>query len=167
MARPGSGPSRRKRLANFIGIATAMLLLSSPISAFPAFASPAFAFTVERDGIPTSLTGATGDAARGKAIVGNRQLGLCVLCHAGPFGDDRFQGSIGPNLAGIGSRLAEAQIRLRVVDARRLNPGSVMPSYFNTEGLARVAAAFERRPILSAGQIEDVVAYLATLRAAP
>lgn len=130
-------------------------------------ATPAFGLTVEGDSIAAPLTSAPGDAARGKAIVGNRQLGLCVLCHAGPFGDDRFQGSIGPNLAGVGSRFAVGQLRLRVVDARRLNPDSVMPGYFNTEGLTRVAAAFQDRPILSAAQIEDVVAYLSSLGATP
>lgn len=144
-------------MARLLGIATALLLL----------ATPAFGLTVDGDSIAEPLTGAPGNAARGKAIVGNRQLGLCVLCHAGPFGDVRFQGSIGPNLAGVGSRLAEGQIRLRVVDARRLNPDSVMPSYFNTDGLTRVAAAFQDRPILSAAQIEDVVTYLSGLGATP
>jgi sulfur-oxidizing protein SoxX len=157
MARRGSVPSRQKPLASFTGLFAAVLLL----------ATPAFAFTVEGDQITASLTGAPGDAVRGQAIVGSRPIGLCVLCHAGPFGDDRFQGSIGPNLAGVGSRLVEGQIRLRVVDARRLNPDSPMPSYFNTEGLNRVATSFQGRPILSADEIENVVAYLISLRAAP
>ncbi len=157
MERRGSAPSRRKPLVSFPTVAAALLLL----------ATPAFGFTVVGDSIAAPLTGVPGDEARGKAIMANRQLGLCVLCHAGPFGDPRFQGSIGPNLAGIGSRLAEGQIRLRVVDARRLNPDSVMPSYYNTDGLNRVAAAFQDRPILSAAQIEDVVAYLGSLRATP
>ncbi len=161
MARRGFAPSRRKPLANLtpcLTLCLATLLL---------LATPAVALTVEGDRIATSLTGTPGDALRGKALMGNRQVALCVLCHAGPFGDDRFQSGIGPNLAGVGSRLAEGQIRLRVVDARRLNPAGVMPSYYNTEGLERVAAPFQGRPILSAEQIEDVVAYLATLRAAP
>lgn len=125
------------------------------------------AFTITGDRIESSLTGKPGSAEAGRAIVSNRQVGLCVLCHAGPFGDGRLQGSIGPNLTGVGSRLAEGQIRLRVADARHLNPDSVMPSYANTKGLNRVAPAFQGRPILSDTQIEDVVAYLATLRAAP
>lgn len=125
------------------------------------------ALTIETDRIETSLTGAPGNPEAGRMIVSNRQIGLCVLCHAGPFDDNRFQGSIGPNLTGVGSRLAEPQIRLRVADARHLNPDSVMPSYANTKGLTRVAPAFQGRPILSDAQIEDVVAYLATLRTAP
>ena len=128
---------------------------------------PAYAFTIDGDRIDTSLTGQPGNPEAGRMIVSNRQIGLCVLCHAGPFGDDRFQGGIGPNLAGVGSRLAEGQIRLRVADARHLNPDSVMPSYADTIGLTRVAPAFQGRPILSDVQIEDVVAYLATLRTAP
>jgi sulfur-oxidizing protein SoxX len=116
------------------------------------------------DGIETPLAATRGNPDSGRTIVSNRQIGLCVLCHAGPFADPRFQGTIGPDLTGVGSRLSEGQIRFRVADARRLNPDSVMPSYFNTENRHRVAAAFEGRPILTATQIEDVVAYLATLR---
>ena len=128
--------------------------------------SPA-AFTINGDHIDTPLTGRSGNPEAGHAIVSNRQIGLCVLCHAGPFGDDHVQGSIGPNLTGVGSRLTEGQIRLRVANARHLNPDSVMPGYANTQGLNRVAQSFQGRPILSDIQIEDVVAYLATLRTTP
>ena len=114
--------------------------------------------------MPDPLTGSRGDPARGRAIVVNRQAGLCLLCHAGPFPEERFQGTIGPDLNGIASRLSEGQIRLRIVDPGRLNPSTVMPAYFRSEGLARVAPSFKDKPILSAGQIEDVVAFLATLK---
>jgi sulfur-oxidizing protein SoxX len=125
------------------------------------------AIQIDGDRIEARLTEQRGDTERGKAVVSNRQLGLCVLCHAGPFGDIRFQGTIGPDLTGVGSRLAEPQIRLRVVDARHLNPDSVMPSYFTTDGLHRVAPAFQGKPLLTAAQIEDVVAYLSQLRDTP
>jgi sulfur-oxidizing protein SoxX len=116
------------------------------------------------DELPVPLSGAKGDPARGRAIVASRQAGLCLLCHSGPFPEERFQGSIGPDLNGIGSRLSEGQIRLRIVDPGRFNPSTIMPAYFRTEGLDRVAPSFKGKPILSAEQIEDVVAFLATLK---
>ena len=116
------------------------------------------------DSLPSPLTGAAGDAARGRAIVLDRQLGLCLLCHSGPFPQERFQGDLAPNLAGVGSRLSEGQIRLRIVDASRVNPQTIMPAYFRTEGLTRVAPAQRGKTVLSAQQIEDVVAFLVTLK---
>ena len=117
-----------------------------------------------QDGLPESLTGASGDPVRGRAVVANRQVGLCLLCHAGPFPEERFQGTIAPDLNGIGARLSEAQIRARIVDPARFNPSTIMPAYYRTEGLARVAPSFRGKPILTAAQIEDVVAYLASLK---
>ena len=116
------------------------------------------------EGIPRSLTGAKGDPARGRAIVVNRQVGLCLLCHSGPFPEERFQGNLAPDLAGAGTRSSEAQLRLRIVDSSRINPATIMPAYHRTEGLTRVAPAWRDKPILSAEQIEDVVAFLMTLR---
>ena len=116
------------------------------------------------DAIPESLTGQKGDPVRGRAVVGNRQGGLCLLCHRGPFPEDRFQGTLAPDLAGAGNRWSEGQLRLRIVDSRRLRPDTIMPSYYRIEGLTRVAPAFAGKPILTAEQIEDVVAYLVTLR---
>jgi sulfur-oxidizing protein SoxX len=121
-------------------------------------------FTVVEDAIPASLTGAKGDPARGRAIVANRQVGLCLLCHTGPFPEEKFQGNLAPELKGAGARWSEGQLRLRMVDSRRLNPDTIMPSYYRIEGLTRVAPAFVDKPVLTAEQIEDVVAYLATLR---
>ena len=117
-----------------------------------------------QDGIPASLTGQAGDPVRGRAIVANRQLGLCLLCHSGPFPEERFQGDLAPSLEGAGRRLSEARLRLRLVDSRKVNPDTIMPSYFRTEGLERVAPAFRGKPLLSAEQIEDVVSYLGTLK---
>ena len=119
---------------------------------------------VADDSLPSPLEGATGDAARGKAIVLNRQVGLCLLCHSGPFPEERFQGDLAPNLGGVGSRLSEAQIRLRIVDASRVNPKTIMPAYYRTEGLTRVAPSQRGKTVLSAQQIEDVVAFLVTLK---
>jgi sulfur-oxidizing protein SoxX len=116
------------------------------------------------DAIPSPLTGAPGDPARGRAIVADRQRGLCLLCHAGPFPEERFQGNLGPDLAGAESRWSEGQLRLRLVDGRRLNPDTIMPSYYRLDGLARVGPAWRGRPVLTAEEVEDVVAFLATLR---
>src|SRR5204863_9363483 len=92
-----------------------------------------------QDAIPESLTGSKGDPARGRAIVASRQSGLCLLCHAAPIPEERFQGTIGPDLNGIASRLSEAQIRQRIVDPGKLNPATIMPAYFRSENLTRVA----------------------------
>ena len=116
------------------------------------------------DGIPRSLTGAKGDPARGRAIVVNRQVGLCLLCHSGPFPDERFQGNLAPDLSGAGKRSTEAQLRLRIVDSSRINPATIMPAYHRTDGLVRVGPAWRDKPILNAEQIEDVVAFLMTLK---
>ena len=116
------------------------------------------------DGIPRSLTGTKGDPARGRAIVVNRQVGLCLLCHSGPFPEERFQGNFAPDLSGAGKRSTEAQLRLRIADSSRINPATIMPAYHRTEGLVRVAPAWRGKPVLSAEQIEDVVAFLMTLR---
>ena len=117
-----------------------------------------------QDSLPQSLTGAPGDPARGRAIVANRQVGLCLLCHSGPFPQERFQGELAPDLRGAGARWTEGQLRLRIVDSGRINPASIMPAYHRTEGLTRVAPAFRGKPILSAEQVEVVVAFLMTLK---
>ena len=87
----------------------------------------------------------------------------CILCHSGPF-DTRFQGDLAPSLAGAGNRWSPAQLRLRLVDASHFNPDTIMPSYYRVDGLARVGRNWTGKPILTADQIEDIVAYLATLR---
>lgn len=107
---------------------------------------------------------AAGDAQRGRAIVADRQRGMCLLCHTAPIPEERFQGDLAPSLAGAGRRWSEAELRERIVDARRFNPQTVMPPYGTTDGLVRVASAARGRSLLDAAQIDDVVAYLATLR---
>ena len=121
-------------------------------------------YEVVGDAIPQPLTDVPGDAARGRAIVVNRQLGLCLLCHSGPFPEERFQGNLAPSLAGAGARWTPAQLRLRIADNRRLNPDSLMPAFHRTAGLQRVGGAWQGRPVLDAQQVEDVVAFLQTLR---
>jgi sulfur-oxidizing protein SoxX len=105
-----------------------------------------------------------GDAARGRAIVVDRQKGLCLLCHTGPFPDQRFQGTLAPSLAGTGTRWSEGQLRLRLVDSGKLNPATIMPAYYRVDGFTRVGSAWQNKPVLTAPQIEDVVAFLVTLK---
>ncbi len=121
-------------------------------------------YVIFGDAIPASLTGAPGDPVRGKAIVTSRQTGLCLLCHSAPLPEEKFQGTIGPDLKGAGSRSTEGQLRLRIVDPRRFNPDTIMPAYYRQDGLDRVAPAFRGKTALTAEQIEDVVAFLITLR---
>lgn len=144
-----------------LGVSFWTLVLQLPATAQ---GSDGIAYTVQGDAIALSLTGVPGDAVRGRAIVANRQLGLCLLCHTGPIPEERFQGNLAPDLAGAGSRWSEGQLRLRIVDARHFNAATIMPAYYRTDQLERVAAAWQGKPILSAQQIEDVVAFLATLR---
>ena len=144
--------------------------MSGPILAGALLALPGFAaaeelrsYAVTGDAIPMSLTGAPGDPARGRATLVNRQS-TCILCHNGPFPEEKFQGDLAPSLGGAGSRWSAGQLRLRIVDGSRLNPATIMPSYYRVDGLTRVGAAWRGKPILSAEQIEDIVAYLVTLQ---
>jgi L-cysteine S-thiosulfotransferase len=105
-----------------------------------------------------------GDAARGAAIVANRALSQCTLCHPAPGVPAHLRGNLAPDLAGVGARHDRDALRERVLHPERFNPDTVMPSYGRTDGLTRVAPAFRGRPLLDARQVDDVVAYLATLR---
>jgi L-cysteine S-thiosulfotransferase len=121
-------------------------------------------YKIVGDGIPQPLTADAPNVENGRRIVTERQTGLCVLCHSGPFPEARFQGDIATNLAGTGARWSEAQLRLRMVDASQINPQTLMPSYYRTQGLERVSAQYRGQSVLNAQQIEDVVAFLQTLK---
>jgi sulfur-oxidizing protein SoxX len=148
----------RGRASTLLSAGVATLLLTAPVRA-----GELVPYAVVGDAIPLPLAGAVGDASAGRAIVVNRTY-TCLLCHSGPFTEQRFQGDLAPSLAGTGSRWSEGQLRLRLVDASRLNAATIMPSYYRADGLQRVGEAWVGRPILSAQQIEDVVAYLTTLQ---
>jgi sulfur-oxidizing protein SoxX len=133
----------------------------------PATAQALRPFVVAGDAIPESLTGVLGDSARGRTIVVDRQKGLCLLCHSGPFPEARFQGDLAPDLRGVGRRWSEGQLRLRIVDSTRLNPDTIMPPYYRTEGLTQVGRPWQGKPVLTAEQVEDVVAFLTMLKEEP
>jgi len=122
------------------------------------------AVVVVGDTIPVPLTATPGDAVRGRAVVLDRANGNCLICHKVPEPAEPFQGDIGPDLRGVGLRLNAAELRLRLVDASRSNPATVMPPYYRISGLTRVDARYRGKPALNAQEIEDAVAYLATLR---
>jgi sulfur-oxidizing protein SoxX len=138
--------------------------LSIACFALTACALQGQALPVVGDAIPQPLTSEAGNATRGREIVASRQTGLCLLCHTGPFPDDRFQGNLAPDLAGAGTRWSAGQLRLRIADARALNPQTIMPAYHRSEGLQRVGPAWQGKTLLTAQQVEDVVAYLVTLK---
>ena len=138
------------------------------MAALAIFVAPAKAdlvqYKIAGDAIPASLTGGQGDAARGRAIVANHNTGLCLLCHSGPYPEDKFQGTMAPDLAGAGARWSEGQLRLRIVDASKLNAATIMPPFYRVDRLTRVAPAFRGKPVLTTVEVEDVVAYLMTLK---
>lgn len=143
-------------------------LLALMLIASCTFKVHASAFVIVGDGIPVALTATKGDANRGRAIVANRQIGLCTLCHqladVASDSGEKFQGNLSTNLANVGARLTEAQLRLRVVNNRHVNKKSIMPAFYRVDNLSRVGHAWQGQSILTAPQVEDVVAYLVTLK---
>jgi sulfur-oxidizing protein SoxX len=121
-------------------------------------------YKIEGDAIALPLGGVQGNAAKGERLMGERQRSLCVLCHSGPFPNPHLQGTLAPSLGGVGARLSEGQIRLRIVDMKQLNPESIMPAYYSLAAGERVATAWRGKPVLKAREIEDLVAYLVTLK---
>ena len=133
-----------------------VLLLSSTVST-------GAEYIVENYAIVGALTEQAGDPERGKIVMMDRELGNCLSCHAVHV-DAEFFGTTGPTLAAVADRLTPAQLRLRLVDSKQINPMSMMPSYYKSKGLHRVLKEFDGKSILTAQQIEDVIAYLATLK---
>jgi L-cysteine S-thiosulfotransferase len=114
--------------------------------------------------IPESLTGQAGDPERGRRIVLDREGGDCIICHAMPLPQRQFHGTIGPPLDGVGERYTAGALRLRIVDPKVFNPETIMPAYHKVQGLYRVRERYRGTSILTAQQVEDVVAYLLTLK---
>jgi L-cysteine S-thiosulfotransferase len=121
-------------------------------------------YAIVGDSIPQPLDGLSGDSERGRRLVLDRETGNCLICHQVPVPREPSQGDLGPSLAGVGNRLSAGQLRLRLVDQSKLNPATIMPPYHRIEGLTRVAGKYRSKPVFSAQEIEDVVAWLATLK---
>lgn len=158
---PGRMPSVTDPVATWQPLLQAGLLLSA-LAAGSALADCA-SFEIVDDGIPAALAGHVGQPEVGRRIAADRQRGDCSICHGLPLPQRRFHGNVGPDLSAIGARLTPAQIRLRVAANRQFNPESVMPDYCTTSGRYRVASPYVGQPILSAAEIEHLVAWLSSL----
>ena len=144
----------------WIALATGIAMVAPVLGALGSDLVP---FTVSDHAIPAPLAREPADAARGRVIALDRSRGNCIACHEMPVQAD-FQGNLGPPLAGVATRYEPGELRLRIVDSKRINPDSNMPSYYRIEGLNNVRRQFAGRPILTALEVEDVLAYLLTLR---
>jgi len=120
-------------------------------------------YTIVNDSIPVSLTGVPGDPVKGKKLAINRKKGNCLACHAMPIPEEQFHGEVGPDLHGVGSRMTEAELRLRLVNSKALNPDTIMPA-FHKVALNRVLKKFKGKTILGAQEVEDIIAYLITIK---
>lgn len=143
-------------------LAAVPLLLSSVVVARAQAPAPV---AIVDGGIPEPLTAQPGSPERGRLIVRDLSKASCLICHAMPIPEEPDHGQIGPPLEGIGSAYSAAELRLRLVDPKAINPETLMPSYYRVEGLRGVLARYAGQPIYTAQEIEDVVAYLATLKA--
>lgn len=148
-----------RRLAGILGVAAVVGLTTLAV----AQTTPLVPYRVVDDAIPEPLTSTPGDPARGRALALDRSKGNCVTCHNMPVNAD-FQGNLGPPLDGVASRWTAGELRLRIVDSKRINPESNMPSYYRVEGLTAVRRDWAGRPMLTAQEVEDILAYLLTLR---
>ena len=150
-----------------------LAIVLAAFAAQPSFAEVTPNMVTFADGaVAQSHTGVAGNAADGAKVASTRSMGNCVACHAiAALPDAKFQGNVGPALDGVGSRWSEAELRGIVSNAKMMFDGTVMPSFYKTEGYTRLGDAYTGKapkgdvpPILSAQQIEDVVAYLLTLK---
>ena len=119
---------------------------------------------VDNESIPQSLTGKPGDPANGRKVAINRKQGNCLACHKMPIPEQQFHGEVGPDLSTVADSYSEGELRLRVVNPKIVNPDTFMPAFYRPYGLHRVAKNFQGKTILTAQQVEDVIAYLQTLK---
>ena len=146
-------------------VGIACLLAAGAIASGDAGAQEMVKFAVkENNSIPQSLTGQPGDAENGRKVAIDRRKGNCLACHVMPIPDQPFHGQVGPDLAGVGSRYDAGELRLRVVNPKFVNPDTIMPAFYRADGFHRVLKGFEGESVLTAQEVEDVVAYLATLK---
>lgn len=148
------------KMTVFVPAFAAALLLAGTV-----VAGDLVKYKVADNAIQQSLTGKPGDAAAGEKSFTNRKLGNCLGCHqVTSLAKQPFHGEIGPSLDGVAGRYSEAQLRMQVVNAKVINPDTIMPAFYQTDGLHRVLDKFKGKPVLTAEQVEDVVAFLKTLK---
>jgi sulfur-oxidizing protein SoxX len=134
------------------------------VACLPASGQALVPYEIVDGGIPAALTDVPGNAGRGRQIVRDQSKATCLICHAMPIDEEPDHGQIGPPLDGVGSLYSAAELRLRLVDPKAINPETIMPSYYRTHGFTGVLERFRDQSIYSAQEIEDVVAYLLTLK---
>ena len=132
--------------------------------AFDAAAAEMMSYKVVNDAIPQSLTGKAGDPAKGKKIAISRKKGNCLACHAMPIPEQADHGEVGPSLVGVASRMSAGEMRVRIVNPKLLNADTIMPAFYRADGLHRVLKKWQGKTVISAQDIEDVIAYLLTLK---
>jgi sulfur-oxidizing protein SoxX len=134
------------------------------LTGFGADAAELVRYKIVGEGIPKSLTGKPGDAKKGRKLAINRKKGNCLACHKMPIPEQAFHGEVGPDLKGVAGRYSEAQLRLRVVNPKKANPDTIMPAFYRNTGFHRVMKKFKGKTIIGAQDVEDIVAYLKTLK---
>ncbi len=151
--------------APFIAMALVAVFSGAAGDAVAQANAPLARFEIKDGKIDTALTGTPGDVQRGRQVIVGRTLGNCLACHAiKTLEREPYHGNVAPSLDGVASRMGEGELRLRVVDGTKVNPDTMMPPFYRTDGLNKVMKRFQGTTILTAQQVEDVVAYLKTLR---
>ncbi len=166
----GAGRSKTREVRvpgsnRFLSTVTAVAAAAALLGSWSAGAEELAAYqVVDEASIPQPLTDQPGDAARGMDVAVNRKLGNCLACHIMPIEGQPFHGEVGPDLSAVGATYSEGELRLRVVNPKVINPDSIMPAFYRADGLHRVMKQFQGKTVLTAQQVEDVVAYLMTLQ---
>jgi L-cysteine S-thiosulfotransferase len=142
----------------------ATVIIAASVGMTFAASAEVVAYQIVDDGIPKSLTGKAGDAKAGRKVAYNRKTGNCLACHKLPIPEQQFHGEVGPDLKGVASRYSEAEIRLRVVDSKKMNSDTIMPAFYRDTGFTRLQKKWVGKSILKAQEVEDLVAYLMTLK---
>ncbi len=148
--------------SRFFAAAAAVALCAG--AGFGAHAGKFITYEIVAGAIPQSLTGKAGDPAKGRKTAINRKKGNCLACHVMPVPEQADHGAVGPPLNGVGSRLGAGEIRLRIVNPKVVNPDTIMPAFYRIYGLHRVQKKWRGKTIISAQEVEDIVAYMMTLK---
>ena len=119
----------------------------------------------ENGEVELALTGVAGDAASGRKLFMNRKKGNCLACHVNSeMAEQTFHGEVGPELDGVANRWGAAELRGILVNSKNMFEGTIMPAFYKDSGYNRILKKFDGKTILSAQEVEDLLAYVMTLR---